>query len=226
MSATPIAFKKFADSASLNAQVVALLREALGAAGEGPRAVMLSGGSTPRAAYAALAADPCPCPESCWITYTDERHVPVDHPDSNHGQTRPLLDALGIPAGRVLRPDTALDLAAAAAQWDADFRVFLDAGGRIPLALLGLGADGHTCSIFSDADVDQCGEAFAAPILRPEPPHRITVGPALLRRADRIVFLVAGRDKDDVVAQLRSDPAWLPAGRAVAGCARLELWNA
>lgn len=221
-----LTFRKFASSADLNAALADLLREAIAAPDTGPSAIMLSGGSTPRGAYAALAAAPVAAPPQRWITYTDERHVPEDDPESNHGQTRALLEAIGVPSERILRADTSLPLADCAARLDADYAAFFAAGGAIPLAILGLGADGHTCSLFSEADVTGCGDAFAAPVLRPAPPHRITVGPALLQRVARIVFVVAGRDKDDVVEQFRTAPSWLPAGVAVAGCARLELWNA
>lgn len=221
-----ITHRRFDDPGALNAAVVDLLRGALVARGTRLRAILLSGGSTPRAAYAALAADPVTPSRFTYIAYTDERHVPDDDPASNHGQTRPLLDALGIGEDRLIRAETDRELWECAMLLNSDYIAFFDGGGEIPLAILGLGADGHTCSIFSEADLAACGDRYAMEITRPEPPHRVTVGPALLRRVERIVFLVAGRDKDAMADALLHAPHTIPAGLAVAGCRRVELWQA
>jgi 6-phosphogluconolactonase len=221
-----IQINPFASQDDLTAAVVELLCTTMTAETPHPTAIMLSGGTTPRAVFAAITAAPVLPSPNIRITFTDERHVPVSSPESNLGQTIPMLDALGLGEDRLIYPLVDAPLEAAAADLHAQYARFLVEEGRIPLALLGLGADGHTCSLFTAEDVAACGDHFAAPVLRPKPPHRITVGPALLRRAERIIFLVAGRDKDAIVAKFLHDPLSTTAGLAVADCSRVELWNA
>lgn len=221
-----IQFNSFASAEELTTAVVELLNAALTEVTPHPVAIMLSGGTTPRAVFAAMAAAPVTPSPNVLITFTDERHVPVDSPDSNLGQTMPMLDALGLGEDRLIYPLVDASIEAAADDLHSQYARFLVEEGRIPLALLGLGADGHTCSLFTVDDVAACGDHFAAAIHRPAPPHRITVGPALLRRVDRIIFLVAGRDKDAIVAQFLQDPLSTTAGHAVASCSHVELWNA
>lgn len=221
-----IQLNAFGSAEELTAAVVDLLKEALTAESPHPTAIMLSGGTTPRAVFAALTGDPVVPSPTIYITFTDERHVPVTSPDSNLGQTQPMLAALGVHADRVLCAPLDLPLEEAAAALDSHYGQFLAEEGRIPLALLGLGADGHTCSLFGLQDIEECAGRYAAPVLRPVPPHRITVGPALLERVDRIVFLVAGRDKDAIVSQFLQDPLSTTAGNAVSRCSHVELWNA
>ena len=80
----------------------------------GPRAIMLSGGSTPMPAYRALAARAVkPAPE-LYIFFSDDRYVPSTSEASNFYQSRPLLDALALPPEQVLRVRTELPLDEAA----------------------------------------------------------------------------------------------------------------
>src|SRR5690606_24873847 len=102
---------------------------------------------------------------------------------------------------------------------------FIEAGGAFPLAFLGLGTDGHTASLFSREDLDRAAGRWASPTPRPTPPDRVTVTPATLARVDRIVFLVAGRDKDAVTQQLLDSPTSVIAGQAVEGARHVEVWS-
>ena len=209
---------------ALNQAAVRLLREAFEAPEAAPACVLLSGGKTPRPLFDALREDPPAVSARLHIAYTDDRYVPAEAPESNYGQTRPMLTALGIAPEHVLRVPTELPLAEAAAAYDAALRRLLSQGGTIPLALLGLGADGHTCSLFSAADFKRGQEAWAIAVDRPDGMHGITVTPALLRHVERIVFLVSGPEKAARIAQLREAPDTLIAGQAVAGCKHVELW--
>ena len=69
-----------------------------------------------------------------------ERHVPEGSAEHNATQMLRLRAALGIPAGRFLRPDTSLPLDESAGRFDGEVRAFLDRGGRIPAASLPAGA--------------------------------------------------------------------------------------
>jgi 6-phosphogluconolactonase len=192
----------------------------------GPNAVIISGGRTPLPIFGALAADPCPVAPKAFVAFSDERHVHADSPDSNFGGARPMLESLGLPEERILRVDTALSLDEAANDYDRQWAAFLNTGGTISTALLGVGTDGHTCSLFTEADLAAAGNRLAVAVRRPKPPHRVSVTPELLKHAERVVFLAAGAEKAAVVRQFLSEPGALVAGRAVAGHPRVEVWRA
>lgn len=119
--------------------------------------VSLSGGSTPRALFSLLASDGYRAPID-WrrveVFWGDERTVPPDHADSNFRMAREtLLSYVPIPDERVHRMRGELDPAEAAADYERAIRaVFPGSSGDSPpkfdLILLGIGADGHTASLF------------------------------------------------------------------------------
>jgi len=211
---------------ALTRACVALLRDAFGAGAATPSAVMLSGGRTPLAAYEALARSPSAAGPRVHVFFSDERMVPHDAPDSNCGTAAKALAALALPAGRVFTVQTASALDEAAQQYHDTLRRFLEDGGRIPLGLLGLGADGHTASLFTQADLDRAQDRLVIAVPRATPPDRVTVTPNLLRRVERLVVLTAGPDKAAVVQTLLRAPERLVAGRALAGAPSVEVWTA
>lgn len=217
--------RTFSDYESFIASVSALVAGELAIESETPHAVMLSGGRTPLAAYQALSQKPARAAQSAWVLFSDERMVPPDSPESNFGNAAGMLSAIGIREERVLRVRTELPPADAAERYHNDLAAFFGAGGRITLGLLGIGADGHTASLFSMADLERGASRWAIPVARTAGPDRVSVTAALVRRIGRIVFLVSGRDKDSVVETLLSEPGRIPAGKAVEGISRVELWR-
>lgn len=197
-----------------------------------PHAVMLPGGRTPRGAYQQIAQNPCFVDGNTRILLSDERLAPIRSPESNYGQLRPMLKALHIPAVHILRVDTSQTLALAARHYDRDLRAFLKRKGRITLGVLGLGADGHTASLFSTQDVERGRGALALAVPRKPGPDRVSVTADLLAKAERLVFVAAGAEKRLVVERMRvaSAPhvasATLPAGLATAGVADVQVWFA
>jgi 6-phosphogluconolactonase len=82
------------------------------------------------------------------LFWTDERAVAADDPESNYGiAERMLLSPLGARAPRAVRMPAELPLAEAALKYDADLTSELN-GGALDLALVGVGEDGHVCSLF------------------------------------------------------------------------------
>jgi 6-phosphogluconolactonase len=82
------------------------------------------------------------------LFWTDERAVAADDPESNYGiAERMLLSPLGARAPRAVRMPAELPLAEAALKYDADLTAELE-GGALDLALVGVGEDGHVCSLF------------------------------------------------------------------------------
>jgi 6-phosphogluconolactonase len=191
-----------------------------------PHAVILPGGRTPRGIYEALAREPVRISRWLRILVSDERHVPLDSPDSNFGMMRDMIRALGIPETHVLRVNTELPLDKAADRYDEALRGYLKKGGRIKLGLLGLGADGHTASLFSGNDIFRGLGRYAVAVKRESGHNRISVTRDLLLKAEQIVFMAAGTDKGEAVHKMTRQPGSIPAGMVVEDMSNVEVWYA
>lgn len=192
---------------------------ARGIAATGRFAVALAGGSTPRGLYALLATDAYAARVD-WARvhafWGDERCVPPDDPASNFRAARDaLLAHVPIPDGHVHRVRGEDDPDAAAAAYEGDLRAFfatpsgpprLAPGARFDLVLLGMGADGHTASLFP-ADPPGAPGAWAIAVQRvPPATPRVTLTPAVFDAAAEVVFLVAGRAKADTLRRVLQGP--------------------
>jgi 6-phosphogluconolactonase len=218
--------RRFDGQAALEAALQALIQEELQAAHDLPHAIILSGGRTPLPVYERIAREPFKPDGFAHVIFSDDRHVPFESEDSNLGHARPMLDALGMQEDRVLHIDPTLPLEAAARAYEDRARAFFARGGMVTIALLGLGADGHTCSLFTEEDLTDAKGRYAIPVRRPQPPHRVSITPEVLARAERIVFMACGEEKAAVVEQLLEDPRQVVAGRAVAHCEGVSIWQA
>ncbi len=196
-------------------------------AGPAPTALIVPGGRTPVRLFGALTSTPIVPGSGLHLGYTDERHVPETDPQSNYALTVAMIHALKLPPARVLKVRTELSLEDAATRYHETWRMFFFTGGTIRLALLGLGNDGHTCSLFTPEQVRSCDpDRYAAPVLRDTGPHRVTVTPALLNRVEHIIFLAAGREKAAVVEAMLREPATVTAALAVRDAPKVSLWHA
>jgi 6-phosphogluconolactonase/glucosamine-6-phosphate isomerase/deaminase len=100
----------------------------------------------------------------------------------------------------------------------------LASGARVGLGLLGLGADGHTASLFTTNDLASARGHLAIAVQRPDGMAGISVTPDFLKQVDELLFVVAGGGKYDAIqAFLKADPA-LVALAAVQGCKDVQLW--
>lgn len=220
---TELATRRFASRAALDSALEERLARAVAA--PGALALMLSGGATPLPAYRALGARPGLAHEAgLHILFSDDRYVPADSPSSNYHQARPLVAALGLPPGAVLRVRTELPLEDAAGDYGRQLAALLRCGTRIGLGLLGLGADGHTASLFGAADLERSRGRLAVAVHRPDGLCAVSVTPELLAQVAEPVFVAAGAGKRDAVERLIARDPQLTAWRAVAGCGRVELW--
>jgi len=218
--------KLFKDFAELERGVLALLSTSMRVGAAQPHGVILPGGRTPLGIYEALTREPVKISHWLRILVSDERHVPLDSPDSNFGMMRGMIHALGIHETHVLRVDTELPLEKAADRYDEALRGYLKKGGRIKLGLLGLGADGHTASLFSGNDILRGQGRYAVPVKRESGHNRVSVTRDLLLKAEHIVFMAAGVDKGEVVHKMTKTPGSVPAGMAVEDMRNVELWYA
>ncbi len=186
-------------------------------------AIALAGGHTPASLYALWAdADKqgAPTPwDRVHLFWSDERYVGHDDPRSNYGMARELLIArVPIPQANVHpMPTQSAQPTEAADAYEAELRKFF--GAALPafdLQLLGLGTEGHTASLFPGSPaLDEPGRWVAAVEVPAEPPRRLTLTPVVLNQGRNTFFLVAGREKREIVAALRheseSQPSPYPA---------------
>ncbi|MEK7773376.1 MAG: 6-phosphogluconolactonase [Deltaproteobacteria bacterium] len=197
---------------------------------------VMSGGKTPAVLYSMLAGDefggrvPWAAVHLFW---GDERCVGKDDPPSNYKNAYDLLiSKIDIPSGNIHRIKGELPPASAAFAYEREIRFFFNGvkkgGGRseaaregapdseglpsFDLVFLGLGADGHTLSIFPSTAalhekermvVDNYVEGLGA--------HRITMTPPLINNAACAVFIVSGKEKSRALKEVLSGFGGLPA---------------
>jgi 6-phosphogluconolactonase len=189
----------------------------------GSARIILAGGGTPRETYSLLAAGIAgrriPLSALSWYL-GDERWVPRDDPRSNEGMARAaLLSKIGAPEESIRGWKAGQGDPAACARDYADLLV-RDMNGSAPdLLILGLGADGHTASLFPGSTAwlpdgsrvpvgrDMPGTA-AAVEAGGDKGWRLSLCPRFLRTSRSVVFLVAGDDKASALRRvLAADPA-------------------
>jgi 6-phosphogluconolactonase len=180
-------------------------------------AVAISGGSTPLPLFRRLGSDyrealPWSQVELYW---TDERAVGPDAPESNFGAARrPLLEPLAFPDANLHRiSGERRPLAEAAERYEAELRRRCpaadgDGPATLPLfdhALLGVGPDGHTASLFAPPFPEpEAGRWVVATPPAPVPPQleRVSLTFEALARAEEVILLVCGEEKRPVVQRI------------------------
>jgi 6-phosphogluconolactonase len=171
----------------------------------GRASFVLSGGSTPRTLYELLAGqfkDRIPWP-GVHVFWSDERYVPHDHPLSNYRMAKEaLLDHAGIPSAQVYPMPTHFPEPQAAAR-DYETAMAHYFAGTPPVfdvVLLGIGADGHTASVFPGSSAITSARFVMAVTAPAEPPSRLTLTLPVIASARRIGVLVTGAGKAAVLA--------------------------
>ncbi|EAR20716.1 6-phosphogluconolactonase [Nitrococcus mobilis] len=191
---------------------------------KGVFSVALAGGHTPKALYSLLADDAELQQKIPWrdshFFWGDERSVPPDHPDSNFcmAQTA-LLSRVPVPAANLHRIKGELAPQQAATAYEQNLAEFFhlqpDALPRFDLVLLGLGADGHTASLFPGTRALHEQKRMAvANWVDKLGTGRITLTAPVFNNAVCVIFLVSGSDKArarKAVLEGRYDPERLPA---------------
>jgi 6-phosphogluconolactonase len=190
-------------------------REAIAA--RGAFHVALSGGSTPKPLFARLAGPMRG--EIDWsrvhLWWGDERCVPPDAPESNFRMAREaMLDALALPDAQLHRMrGEATDRSAEAARYADELARRLPVEKGVPvfdLMLQGMGADGHTASLFPgtgkalvrDRQVVQVvPPAYVKPAV-----ERISVTAPVIEAAREVHALIAGADKAEMLVKVLQEP--------------------
>ena len=175
----------------------------------GTARISLSGGSTPRALFNLLSSEKF-ATQINWLAvdvfWGDERTVPPDHTDSNYRMAQEtLLSHVPTPDDHVHRMRGELDPDEAANDYEQVLKsVFGRADVKHPpkfdLLLLGIGADGHTASLFPGTTaLDVRDRLVVANFVPQQNTTRLSFTAPLLQAARNILFLVAGEDKAPAV---------------------------
>ncbi len=167
----------------------------------------VSGGRTPWAMFAELGSEDMPWADVD-LFQVDERVAADGDPDRNLTQLRASLGHA--PARVHPMPVTEADLDAAAAGYATVLPQQFD------LVHLGLGPDGHTASLVPGDPVLGVTDALVA-VTQPYQGHRrMTLTYPALARANQLLWLVTGADKQDALARLLAGDESIPAGRVLA----------
>jgi 6-phosphogluconolactonase/glucosamine-6-phosphate isomerase/deaminase len=226
MSNTIISMRRFSSDADFDAALVERLERAISAPAAAGTALMLSGGRTPLRAYRELAARRPTAAKGLNLLFSDDRYVPATAESSNFFQARMLVEALGLPEQAVLHVHTELPLQQAAEDYGRQLQAMLSSGVRCQLGLLGLGADGHTASLFTPQHLQEARGQMAIGVQRPDGLQGVSVTPDFLATVAEPLFLVSGADKHAIVQEFLKSDSTLTARRAVAGNSKAEIWIA
>jgi 6-phosphogluconolactonase len=202
--------------------------EAARRSGRGGLELCLAGGLTPESVYRALSELPLAGPRvGLWLG--DERAVPPGDGRLNASMVERAFSGCAWEPEPLFHPwpgaETEEEAIAACSAYAVELGASLGARPVFDLAFLGLGADGHTASVFprdasvasraSAADFFEDGRiepGLTAVTRSPLPPHiRMTLELGLLRASRRRVFLVKGRDKLPALRSLEAEDPSIPA---------------
>ncbi len=177
----------------------------------------LSGGSTPRRAYAELARlDPEAGFERWHAWFGDERCVPPEDEHSNHRMAAASGLLARLPAAQVHRMRGEAPVPAREAErYARELCTELGLPPRLDLVLLGLGPDGHTASLFPGTPALDAAGWVTVARSPGAPSGRLTLTFPTLTEARSVLFLVAGADKAEALSRSlgSSSGADLPARR-------------
>jgi 6-phosphogluconolactonase len=207
------------DAAALARRAAQYFTEMIGeaVAARGRARVAVSGGSTPKAAFALLADPAQPWRSRMpWdkldLFWVDERCVPPGDADSNFRMTREaLLDYVPLSPGQIHRMEGELDPEEAAARYESELRNSFRLEGaetpRFDLVELGMGPDGHTASLFPhSAALHEMGRLVTANHVENKDAWRLTLTWPVINQAASVFFLIGGAEKAEILKEVYFGP--------------------
>jgi len=183
-------------------------------AARGRFALAVSGGHTPWIMLRALAGEDIPW-DGVHVYQTDERVAPSGDPDRNltHLRESLLQHAPLRPEQVHAMPVEAADLEMAAIQYAMALREVAGSPPVLDLVHLGLGPDGHTASLIpGDAVLDVTDKEVALTGIY-QGRRRMTLTYPAINRARRVLWVVTGNEKGEMLRRLREADVSIPAGR-------------
>lgn len=193
-------------------------------AARGRVSVALPGGSVAAAFFPALAGARVDVSRVDFF-WGDERAVPPDDPESNFRAARRLwLEPAGVPAHGIHSMDAgAADLEGAARAYEAVLKRVLGRPAAIDVALLGVGPDGHVCSLFPGHPLLEEQRRWVAAVedAPKPPPRRLTLTLPALAAARLVVVAAMGEAKAACVRAALEEPhSPLPVARVARSASR------
>ncbi|KAM7342972.1 6-phosphogluconolactonase [Cochliomyia hominivorax] len=151
--------------------------------------------------------------------YCDERFVPESDSDSTNGvYKKTLLPKTSLKEEQFIGININLSLKECALDYEERIlKEFNMKSGEIPefdLLILGIGPDGHTCSLFPQHHLLREKDHLIAAIedSPKHPPQRVTMTFPLINNAKMCMFVMCGAGKADIVKRIFKDKEDLPAG--------------
>jgi 6-phosphogluconolactonase len=186
------------------------------AAARGRARIAISGGSTPKATFAAgrsgAAVAGAHAVGQLDLWWVDERCVPPDDPDSNYRMTREaMLDHVPLKPEQIHRMEGELEPEAAAARYESELRSAfrLEGGGaaRFDVVQLGMGPDGHTASLFPHTQaLHELDRLAVANHVENKDAWRVTLTWPVINNAAEVFFLIGGADKAQILKEVFTGP--------------------
>ncbi|KAH7345163.1 hypothetical protein B0J17DRAFT_638626 [Rhizoctonia solani] len=177
--------------------------------------IALSGGSLPKMLKGLISRRDVPW-DKWHVYFSDERLVPLDHEDSNYALCKKeFLSHVPIPDANIYTIDPALldNSEEAADSYESILiREFAQKdSARFPvfdLIMLGMGPDGHTCSLFPGHELLSESDRWVAPIedSPKPPPRRITFTFPVLNHAAKVAFVATGEGKQEMLSRVLDHP--------------------
>ncbi|MBI5969762.1 MAG: 6-phosphogluconolactonase [Deltaproteobacteria bacterium] len=179
--------------------------------------VALSGGKTPAALYSTLASPPFKDAvpwKNAHLFWGDERRCSPDDKDSNYRAAFVnLISKIAIPMDNVHRIQGELDPVTAASIYEEELKAFFGSAACpvFDLVLLGLGADGHTLSVFPSLAAHGKQERLVTANKDPAGLWRVSMTLKMVNNASKAVFLVSGAKKARILKDVLDGKGGFPA---------------
>jgi 6-phosphogluconolactonase len=159
------------------------------------------------------------------VFWVDERALPPTDPESNYeAADRLWLVPAGVPPSRIHRmPADGPDLEAAAEAYSRELDRVLGSPPVLDWAVLGMGPDGHICSLFPGHPLLMERDRTVAPVFdSPKPPpRRLTLTLPVVTAARLVILIAMGAPKAEPIREVIKDPASrLPAALALRGASK------
>ncbi len=193
--------------------------------------IAFSGGSTPALMFDVWANEYKDSTDwkRLFIYFVDERAVPPEDSDSNYGMMKKLLlDHVPMKESQIFRIHGELDPIEEAEAYSKICLSKMPSVNGFPqfdLVLLGAGDDGHTSSIFPGQEEHlTSAEPFVAAYNPYSGQKRIAMTGNTIINAKKIIFLITGKNKEDVVADIYSSGDTGPAAYVAHHSTNVELF--
>ena len=166
----------------------------------------VSGGSLPKFLVQGINTDFGKEIEWSKVTFIfcDERMVEFENAESTFGLYKKLLEGSPIKEEQFLKVDVELDVISAARDYEEKIKTLMGDQPKADLLLLGMGPDGHTCSLFPGHDLLDEKNKIVSPINNSPkpPPERVTLTLPIINSAKAVAFVSTGEGKKEIIQEV------------------------